>query len=211
MKNYKIHLIRHGMTEGNKVGYFTGHMDVPVCEEGIAEINEILKHYSYPEVDHVYCSPLQRAVTTAKMIYPEHEAEAIENLKELSVGDFEGVLLTELAKTEDYQNWLTDTVNFTPPNAEENIKEFVERVYRGLDEVFIDMCKNNYTEAAVVCHGGVISSLLANFGQPKGSVQEWKAENVRGFSISISTQSWCTLKFFEVISRVGPALNLEAK
>ena len=41
MKTYTIHLIRHGMTEGNKVGRYVGSTDASLCEEGIKEIKEL--------------------------------------------------------------------------------------------------------------------------------------------------------------------------
>ena len=47
MKTYTIHLIRHGMTEGNKVGRYVGSVDAPLCNEGIDEIKALKEKYDY--------------------------------------------------------------------------------------------------------------------------------------------------------------------
>lgn len=39
MITYKLHLIRHGQTEGNQKGLFVGRTDMPVSEEGFDELS----------------------------------------------------------------------------------------------------------------------------------------------------------------------------
>ena len=34
MKNYRLYLIRHGITSGNLEGKYIGTTDLPLCEEG---------------------------------------------------------------------------------------------------------------------------------------------------------------------------------
>ena len=34
MVTYKLHFIRHGMTDGNRTGRYVGRTDVPLCQEG---------------------------------------------------------------------------------------------------------------------------------------------------------------------------------
>jgi len=43
MVTYKLHLIRHGMTEGNRTGRYVGRMDLPVCLEGREQLEEMKK------------------------------------------------------------------------------------------------------------------------------------------------------------------------
>ena len=62
-----IVIIRHGKTEHNKLGLFTGWEDVPLAKEGIDEAQEagrLLKKYGF-EFDVVYTSWLSRAIETA--------------------------------------------------------------------------------------------------------------------------------------------------
>lgn len=207
MLNYKLHLIRHGLTESNLKGYFAGQMDIPLCEEGVKEIKDALEVYDYPYVDMVYCSPLQRARQTADLLYPERPLTIVEELKELNMGDFEGRYFKELAEDEAYLKWLEDSINNPPPNATENAGEFTARIYSALHAIFIDMCQNNFREVAVISHGGVVSGLISQFGYPKGMVEQWKTGNIRGFTISMSTQGWLGMGMFEVIDRVGPIME----
>ena len=50
MITYKLHLIRHGQTEGNQKGLFVGRTDMPVSEEGFDELSRLRDTYEYPLV-----------------------------------------------------------------------------------------------------------------------------------------------------------------
>ena len=53
MITYKLHLIRHGQTEGNQKGLFVGRTDMPVSEEGFDELSRLRDTYEYPRVGAV--------------------------------------------------------------------------------------------------------------------------------------------------------------
>ena len=58
MKTFKLHLIRHGMTAGNLQGLYIGSgTDIPLCDEGRAQLNELKERFEYPQVDTVFSSP----------------------------------------------------------------------------------------------------------------------------------------------------------
>lgn len=66
-------IIRHGKTEHNKLGLFTGWEDVPLAREGIEEAREagrLLKAHGF-EFDVVYTSWLSRAIETALYVLDE--------------------------------------------------------------------------------------------------------------------------------------------
>lgn len=68
-----IVMIRHGKTENNKLGLFTGWDDVPLASEGIEEAKEagkLLKLHGF-EFDAVYTSWLSRAIDTAWLVLDE--------------------------------------------------------------------------------------------------------------------------------------------
>ena len=73
MRTYKLHLIRHGMTEGNENGPYIGHTDLKITTNGIIELENLKNEGIYPKCDLVFSSPLSRAVDTAKIIYPDKE------------------------------------------------------------------------------------------------------------------------------------------
>ena len=94
MKYYKLHLIRHGLTQGNLDGLYVGSAtDLPLCAEGRAQLKTLRKDFVYPRVDTVFVSPLLRAKETAEILFPEarHTYE-ITNLKEMNFGKFENLL-----------------------------------------------------------------------------------------------------------------------
>ena len=79
MKTFKLHLIRHGMTAGNLQGLYIGSgTDIPLCDEGRAQLKELKERFEYPQVDTVFSSPLVRAVETANILFqcrpPVHSA-----------------------------------------------------------------------------------------------------------------------------------------
>lgn len=58
MKTFKLHLIRHGMTAGNLQGLYIGSgTDLPLCDEGRAQLAELKERFVYPQVDTVFSSP----------------------------------------------------------------------------------------------------------------------------------------------------------
>ena len=72
-KSPYIVIIRHGKTEYNKLGLFTGWEDVPLAEEGRIEARnagKLLKLHGI-EFDVVYTSWLSRAIETAWLVLDE--------------------------------------------------------------------------------------------------------------------------------------------
>ena len=45
MKSYTIHLIRHGITEGNLLGQYIGRTDSPLAAEGIRALQDLKEKY----------------------------------------------------------------------------------------------------------------------------------------------------------------------
>ena len=63
-----IYIIRHGQTEMNKAGRLQGRRDVPLNENGEKQAEEAAGILSGIEFDHVFSSPLTRAVRTAEIV-----------------------------------------------------------------------------------------------------------------------------------------------
>ena len=71
MKYYKLHLIRHGLTAGNLQGLYIGSgSDLPLCDEGRAQLKTLKKDFDYPAVPLVFTSPMKRATETAEILFP---------------------------------------------------------------------------------------------------------------------------------------------
>ena len=106
MKNYRLYLIRHGITSGNLEGKYIGTTDLPLCEEGEDAISSLAALDVYPKVQKVYSSPLKRCLQTADIIYPERLLKRIDSIAELDFGEYEGKTQAELQSDEKYLEWL---------------------------------------------------------------------------------------------------------
>ena len=64
-----IYLLRHGETDWNIEGRFQGRMDIPMNDNGIAQIRRSMEALAAvsPEVDVILCSPLSRARQSAEI------------------------------------------------------------------------------------------------------------------------------------------------
>jgi broad specificity phosphatase PhoE len=100
----KVILVRHGETAWNKVRRIQGgSSDTPLSETGKLQVEALAWRLKEEKIEAVYSSPLQRARDTAEAIARDHHLEVIPlpELKEIAVGDFEGVLAADLKQRFD--------------------------------------------------------------------------------------------------------------
>lgn len=200
MKTFKLHLIRHGMTDGNAKGQYIGRTDLPVMPEGITELRNLKDNLEYPVVDKVYSSPMLRCRQTAKVLYPDYEPCIVPNLIEYDFGDFEGKTAAELEGLPEYTDWTSGRIN-AAPNGEDNT-EFTKRICLGINEVVRDMMNNGISESAVFMHGGTIMMFLAACGLPRRHMVEWTTDNGRGYTIMITPSLYMRSGVVEVIDYI---------
>jgi len=182
VKTYKIHLIRHGLTEANLKGTYCGTTDLPLCEEGVNQLYDLMEQYDYPYVDEVYASPLLRARQTAEILFPGCDYTAVENLREMSFGPFEGKTMAQLRGDEEFAKWIVPGSDYSPAGVEP-AKNFYVRCREGIIQIVDDMMQRGITNAAVVTHAGVISAALAALAYPKLTQYEWNTEAGMGFTL----------------------------
>ena len=199
MRSYKLHLIRHGLTEGNlKAQYLGSGTDVPLCEEGRERLVKLRETFTYPWPEKLYVSPMKRTVETAKIIYPNHDYVIVDGLKECNFGEFEGKTFSELmAKDSNFSKWLDPDSGYKPKGGEASA-DFAQRIVLALDTVLMDMMRNGIHEASAVTHGGVIVLLLSLLGFPRKQSSEWTTDNGCGFTIMTTPEMWTRDRTFEV-------------
>lgn len=205
MRSYKLHLIRHGETQGNREGRYVGRTDLPVTPEGVAQLEALLERYEYPSVQQLYTSPLLRCRQTAAILYPEQSAEIVEELQELDFGEFEGKGIEELKGDERFLHWLKHS-HEGPPDGERG-DAFAARLTAGLNRIFASMMRDGCTNAALITHGGVIMTLLSLYGLPEGEMGRWVTENGMGYTLLLSPQLWMQHNRFEIYGLVPDALE----
>lgn len=208
MRSYKLYLLRHGMVRDNLEGRYTGSRDPDLCEEGITELLSLQQKYEYPGVGRVYSSPMKRCVETARLLYPELTPVVVEELRECGLGEFEGRTVEELKSSPDYRRWMEDAASATPQGGEP-LEEFCARIAAGLDAVIRDVMKDGMSAAAVITHGGVISTLLASCGMPRRSISEWPVESGCGYTLQVGAYLWTSSQLVEVFTPVPFGWNQE--
>lgn len=198
MKNYRLHLIRHGLTESNRRGAYAGRRtDVELSPEGIRELLTLKEEYDYPRVGLVLCSPMIRCIQTAGVLYPEAELQVVPSMAEMDFGEFDGRTLEELSDREDYRRWLGNSLKEAPPGGE-SMEEFGHRVAVGLSSILAHVMQNEIREAAIVTHGGVIRAILGSMALPRLAPGRLMVGNGRGYTCFVTPQLWMRDRIIEV-------------
>mmetsp|Transcript_6883 Transcript_6883/g.15713 ORF Transcript_6883/g.15713 Transcript_6883/m.15713 type:complete len:916 (-) Transcript_6883:103-2850(-) len=120
-----IVMIRHGKTENNKLGLFTGWDDVPLATDGVVEAKEagkLLKLHGF-EFDAVYTSWLSRAIETAWYVMDEMDCLWLPIIKSWRLNERMYGELTSLSKAmvkqrhgdEQFQAWRRGYAVNPPP------------------------------------------------------------------------------------------------
>ena len=200
MKTFKIHLIRHGLTEGNLKQQYIGRTDLPLAGVGVAELQRMKDEIEYPRVDAVYSSPMLRCLQTAHILYPSKDVQTVDKLIEIDFGEFEGKTANELEHTPAYADWAAGRIN-AAPGGEDNT-EFAKRLCVGLNEIVRDMMSKGTEHAAVIMHGGAIMMLLASCALPRKNMVEWTCASGSGYSILVTPSLYHRSGVVEVIDYV---------
>lgn len=202
MKYYKLHLIRHGLTAGNLQGLYIGSgTDLPLCDEGRAQLQELKDTFDYPQVPLVFTSPLLRATQTADLLFPGVRQIELQDLREMAFGKFEGQPLAQLVKDPEFAQWMDPTSRTVPAGAEDR-QAFFNRTAGMLMKMFEYMLRTHTEEAACVTHGGVIMSMLSQRALPSRHPEQWMADPGCGYTVQTDVQLWMRDRLVEAIDIV---------
>ena len=211
MKSYTIHLIRHGIAEGNLKGQYIGRTDSPLAEEGIRQLEELCHAYPYPTAQVYYTSPLSRCVQTLEVLYPGVTPIVVDGLKECSFGDWEGKTAAELEKEDPrFLKWMEDSSKASPPNGESGVA-FMQRVCATFEKLVEGMMRSGTTSAVIVAHGGTLMSILSTYGLPRAKFYDWLTENGCGYTLRITPGLWMRSMVAEVVSTIPVRRSGERK
>ncbi len=172
----QIHLIRHGVTEGNIKSWFYGSIDIPLTPDGMEHISNLVTLGIYPEADEtetraaadMYTSGMLRANQTYALIYGDRPHKELPLLREFRYGEFEGKSYDELISREDFRSWIEAKDMSPQAPGGDSSASFLERVSGGWEELlgyhrFKELSVRHSGKEAhsiVVCHGGVISAIM---------------------------------------------------
>jgi len=135
----KLILIRHGETHWNKDGLIQGgDSDIELNDTGLEQARRIAAFLENEPVIAILSSPLQRAIATAKVIASHHQlpVEIDQGLRELKVGDLEGMSISKLSTTFSQflmQQW-QDRGTMKLPNGE-SLVELQRRAWKVIERL----------------------------------------------------------------------------
>lgn len=173
----RLWLVRHGETEANVAGLYSGHAPTPLTDKGIAQastLNTLLRDVPF---ENVFCSELERARHTARLVLHERDVPVriLPELNEMFFGDWEMRHHRDLARedAESYAAWCADWQNAIPTNGE-GFQAFSQRIERFIAQL---SDYKEYKNLLVVSHQGVLSLLIARLlSMPATSIWHFRVD-----------------------------------
>nr|WP_294678158.1 histidine phosphatase family protein [uncultured Blautia sp.] len=161
-----LYIVRHGLTEWNKLKKLQGAADVPLAEEGInlaRKTGQALKNVRF---DVCFTSPLSRASQTARYVLGARNVPIIpdKRIQEINFGILEGDLVRDTEG--NYINPQIETffrrpVDFKRPENGENIYDVLARTKDFWEEKTTDPSLKDKT-VLIASHGCAVRALLQN-------------------------------------------------
>jgi probable phosphoglycerate mutase len=154
-----IFLVRHAESTWNDQKKIQGQKDPPLSAYGKREAKLVGKRFKELSFECVCSSPQKRAIETARAIVGKKtEIQIDEDLREISLGKWEGKTLAQIRKQygDKFDRWAVRPDRIPIPGGED-FKAFVRRVKKAIRKVERSHPEGN---ALIVGHGGVISTYV---------------------------------------------------
>lgn len=156
----KIYLVRHGESEWNVQKKIQGQQDIPLTKKGSKQAHLIAHRLINEKIEKIYCSDLNRAYTTAKIIGNKLNLDIIpmKEFREINFGVWEGIT-NEIMNTK-YSNelilWRKEPDKLRIEGAE-TLKELQHRAMKGINKIINDDTINNFL---IVSHSATLKTII---------------------------------------------------
>ena len=165
----RLLLVRHGESLGNAARTFLGHTDLDLSERGYEQARRTAQLLKSVDIDKIYASDLKRAFSTGCEIGKATglPVEPDRKLRELFVGDWEGLAVSELetSHAENFDLWRNSFFTFTPPGGE-SVAHLRERIYERIAEI----ARENMGKTVVLAfHAAAIRSFWSKITAQTGA------------------------------------------
>jgi broad specificity phosphatase PhoE len=144
----------HSKSVDNEAGRASGHADVPLSERGRQQAQQLGEHYAKQALDVVFCSDLQRASTTAEIMF---SARGVPIIKDARLREFDYGELTQHPRDEfKLEQYITKTF----PGGEsvfmavQRVGEFLREVMRDYDGKTIVVIGHSATKYGLDYYSG---------------------------------------------------------
>ena len=158
-----IYVIRHGQTELNNAHVLQGRSDHPLNRTGIAQARETGNALARKgaSFQHVFSSPLLRAIQTAELIAPDARIITDERLIEMDYGPYEGADLRSPAP--EIVAFFRDFVHNPAPEGMEQLSSVVARTGSFVEEL-TDLPGNVLVSTHAIAMKGILEYLTPQSG-----------------------------------------------
>ena len=152
----KIYLMRHGESEGNVAGKFTGWWDAPLTERGIEQARTAKEKLNGIRFDRVFTSDLLRARQTCEAVFPGCDYTVDSRLRELHLGKLEGLPVKEAKALYPDAVCRGRAIGDCSSVGGESKESFWGR----LKSFLSDIEKEGYERVALFTHAGVVRAIF---------------------------------------------------
>lgn len=130
-----IYIMRHGQTDKNQAKLLQGRSNVALNETGMEEARAAGEWFREKGIafDHVYASPMIRAMQTAELVTGGQNVTTDERLLEMDYGPYEGMDLTNPAP--EIITFFSDFVNNPAPDGMEPLSSVISRMGAFLEDL----------------------------------------------------------------------------
>jgi broad specificity phosphatase PhoE len=180
-------LVRHGNSQANARGVYSGTLDVDVTAEGLAEIEEYRREGLYPATQRHYSSPLRRCLQTFRAAYGKNVAldGIIDDFHELCLGDLEGKSLGPEGNEMLWASWVVNG-SFARSFHVESLAHASARGSNAVRRLALACSADGVSTVSVVTHSAIMRSAL--MGLAALSAQDWgrmSVPNGMGYVLSL--------------------------
>ncbi len=158
----RVYLIRHGETMLTAENRFSGAEGVDLSDEGRHQVELLAHRLETIPMAAVYCSPLSRALETARILARPHKLEPSLHggLREITHGHWEGLTRKEVETRfpDEYAAWESDPFTFAPEGGESGIS-VLARALPVLREIVV---RHAGERVAVVSHKATIRLMISS-------------------------------------------------
>lgn len=203
-RQLRLLVIRSGHTEWDQAGRLGGCADLPLSDQGRAEVLRALAAQAAGPVTHAFTSDDEASAETCALVVANTGVgiKRIDDLREVSLGLWEGSLAADL---EDrcptaFRRWSEDPISATPPEGEP-LEDAAERLWRQVGRL-VDRSRSPDAVIAVVVRPlawGVLECLLTGRslselwsvvrGSPGIGVHDLEAAEMRDRAVPIVVRS----------------------
>ena len=191
-------LIRHGKTQGNLERRYIGEPEEPLTEEGIRDIEVLVRNGELPPVERLYAGPALRCRQTMALLFPGRTYNLC-SLYEINFGAFKGKNADDLRGDKAYEMWLETGCMGDIPGGDsvKAFKDYCCETFERLAEIpagrtqadekiLMDRTDGDETQVretnkvettAFVIHGGNIMAILERFAFPKRDFYDYYLPN----------------------------------